>query len=166
MMRRRQLSLVFHGAFFMLVAMSTGTPGFYIAIHQNLEDPTRMYFRQTHSILIATGIWMIATGGVLPLLKLADRGLSVLVYSLIASGYTFLIALGVLGFGVLGIASILNPPTTQAPLWDQLTNAPCYLGYVYIVLVSVSGLLSFIAIAAIVYGAYKAKRLSPLDAIH
>jgi ABC-type antimicrobial peptide transport system permease subunit len=72
----------------------------------------------------------------------------------------------VLGFGVLGIASILNPPTKQAPLWDQLTNAPYYLGYVYIVLVSVSGLLSFIAIVAIVYGAYKAKRLSPLDAIH
>jgi hypothetical protein len=107
-----------------------------------------------------------SNGGVLPLLKLADRGISVLVYSLIASGYTFLVALGVLGIGVIGIASILNPTTTQAPMWDQLMKADYYLGYVYIVLISVSGLLSFIAVVAIVYGAYKAKRLSPLDAIH
>ncbi len=160
MTRRRQLSLVLHGAFFMLVAMSAGTPGFYIAIHQELQNHIRVYFRQTHSILIATGIWMIATGGVLPLLKLTDRGISVLAYSLIVSGYTFLVALG-----VLGIAFILNPPT-QANLWDQLMNAHYYLGYVYIVLISVSGLASIIPGVAIVYGAYKAKRLSPLDAIH
>ena len=161
MTRSRQLSLVLHGAFFMLVAMSAGTPGFYIAIQKELQDPIRMYFRQAHSILIATGIWMIATGGILPLLKLTERGISILVYSLIVSGYTFLVALG-----VLGIAFKLKHPT-QAPLWPQLMDKDYHhLGYVYIVLISVSGLTSFIAGVAIAYGAYKGKRLSPLDAIN
>ncbi len=160
MTRRAQQRLVFHGALFMVVAMSAGTPGFYIAIHQEWTQYLRQYFRQAHSILISTGIWMIATGAALPSLELTERGIAALVWSLIVSGYTFLVALG-----VLGLAFLLKRPTLPKQ-WDQLMATPYHLGWVYVTLISLSGAASFLAGAATVFGTYKALHRSPLDAIH
>jgi len=161
MTRRSGLLLFFHGALFLVISMSAGTPAFFIATHQLLNDPIRQYFRQSHAIFIATGIWMIATGAALPLLQLTERGISTLAWSLVISGYTFLVALAVLFVGFQ-----LYPPSANQKQWDSLMATPYHLGWLYVGLVVLSGITSFFPALLIVWGTYKATRYSMLDMIH
>ncbi|MGO9450124.1 MAG: hypothetical protein ACLQDV_03600 [Candidatus Binataceae bacterium] len=160
MTRRGRSLLIFNGALLMLLAMSAGIPGFPLAIHKEWLNPVRQYFRQAHSILMVTGIWLLVTGLVLPSLELTDRWILTVTWSLILSGYSFLAALVVLAIGFM-----LNPPIYLIQ-WDQLVTTPYHLGGVYTALVSVSGLTSFIGGLCIVMGSYKMIRRSTLDMIH
>jgi hypothetical protein len=161
MIRRSQLRLILHGALFMVISMTAGTPAFFIATHYAMNEPVRQFFRQSHSIFMVTGIWMIATGAALPLLELTERGIATLVWSLLVSGYTFLVALAVF-FAALRI----YPPNAKNTQWETLKATPYHLGWIYIGLVVVSGATSFLPGVLIVWGAWKAAKHSPLDAIH
>jgi len=76
MQRRSQLRLILHGAIFMVVTMTVGVAQFWVALHYPFGEPVRQALRSWHSILMTTGIWMIATGAGLPLLELTSRGIS------------------------------------------------------------------------------------------
>jgi len=161
MTRSSQLRLIIHGSFFMLFTMTVGLPELYIAFHFQMDLPIRQILRQSHAIFMATGIWMIATAAVLPLLEHTYRSFSIIVWSLILSGYTFIAALAVLFVGFW-----LNPAAARLPIQIcQLKALPYYLGYLNAALVGLSGITGLIAGLFIFWGAYKAARHSPLDAI-
>lgn len=161
MSRRSQLRLIFHGALFMVISMTVEMPGLLIAFHHALNDPVRQYLRQAHVIVVATGIWMIATGAALPLLELTEKWIATLVWSLVVSGYTFLISLAVLFIGFR-----YDPPDPAKNQWDQTMAIPFPLGWINIGLIGLSGLTSLIPGVLIVWGAWKAMRHSPVDQIH
>jgi len=162
MIRRSQLRLIYHGSLFMVFSMTAGIPGLYIAVNHGMDEPIRQVLRQSHAIFMATGIWMIATAAALPLLEHTERSISIIVWSLVISGYTFIAALAVLFVGFL-----LNPLAAQKLIQkDQLMALPYHLGWINIGLIGFSGLTSFIPGTFILWGAYKAARHSPLDAIY
>jgi hypothetical protein len=159
MTRRSQIRLLFHAAVFILLStMVQVYPGLPTAFHQALSDPARQYLRQAHAILIATGIYMIATSTALPLLELTERGISWLVWSFVISGYTFLGA-----FAALFAGFRYHPPDATKSQWEQTMAIPFPLNWTNIVLVGVSGASSFLPAALIVLGAYRAARHSALE---
>src|SRR5271163_3895516 len=95
MTRRNQLRLIFHGGLIMVISMMVETPGLWYAFHHGTDDLVRLYLRQAHTVLMATGIWLIAAGMTLPLLELEEKGMSMLVWSLVISAYTFMLAVAV-----------------------------------------------------------------------
>jgi hypothetical protein len=160
MTRRSQLRLIYHGALFMVVSMLVQLPGLYVAFSKSLNDPLRQTMRSGHAILMATGIFMIASSMILPLLQLTSRGISWLVWSFVVSGYTFIAALAI---AIPGF--ILNPPD---PSWNQLDQAmslPFPLGWLNLGLIGLSGGSSAIPGFLILFGAYKAMRYSVVDSI-
>ena len=164
MSRRSQLRLIFHGAVFILIStMVQAYPGLQVAFFNLMGDPVRQYLRQAHLILVVTGIYMIASSMVLPLLELTSRGISLLVWSFVVSGYTFLGAFVSLfvGFGLQN-----HPPDPALNQWQQTMAIPFPLNWINIVMVGVSGASSFIPGLLIVWGAYKAMDHSPVDQIH
>jgi hypothetical protein len=160
MTRPSQLRLIFHGSLFMLFTMTLGVPELYIAFNWHMDEPVRQALRQSHAIFMTTGIWMIATAAVLPLLEHTDRSFSIIVWSLVLSGYTFIAALAVLFVGFA-----FKPPVPGQTQWEQLVALPYHLGYLNGGLVGLSGITSLIPGLFIFWGAYKAARHSPLDAI-
>jgi hypothetical protein len=84
--------LVFHGAVMLLIGMLVGLPAFVLGTPRRMDDEVRLFFRQSHLIPVATGAWMIAVAGGLPYLSLSDRGASGLVWSLVISAYSLVIA--------------------------------------------------------------------------
>jgi hypothetical protein len=161
MTRRDQLRLYFHGSLFIVTSMTLGTPGLIITLTRVFLDDYRQFVRQSHVILMLTGIWMLASGAMLPLLDLTQRAISIIVWSLISSGYTFLVAITLLGIILIEVGQPSNPP-----LWELIGKAPFYLGYIYIGVLSISGALSFIPGAIMVAGARKALRQHTQDAVH
>ena len=162
MARHNQMRLVLHGGLFMVISMvAAGIPGFVAATHHLINDPIRQFFRQSHSIFMATGIWMIATAPVLSWLGLTARGIASLVWSLVISGYTFLVALIVLFIGFQ-----LHAPSANEEQWKTLMAMPGHLGWIYIWLVALSGSASLVAGALIVRGAYKAAQKPLSDFVH
>jgi len=161
MTRRSQLRLIYHGALFMVVSMLVQLPGLYVAFSKLLNDPLRQAMRSGHAILIATGIFMIASSMILPLLQLTSRGISWLVWSFVVSGYTFIdaLAIAIPGF-------ILHPPganlTTQ---WQQAMSLPYHLGWLNVGLIGLSGGSSAVPGFLILFGAYKAMKYSVVDSI-
>src|ERR1700691_3578565 len=95
MTRRNQLRLIFHGALVLTLSMIVETPGLWYAFNHGTDDLVRFYLRQAHSVLMVTGIWMIASGMALPLLELTARGVTWLAWSLVFTAYTFAAAVGV-----------------------------------------------------------------------
>src|SRR5580700_3264559 len=94
---RSQLRLYFHGSLFIALAMSLATlPLYTITLRREFLDTYRQFVRQSHLILVLTGIWMLASGAMLPLLDLTQRSISITVWSLVSSGYTFLLAIALL----------------------------------------------------------------------
>ena len=92
MTRRGTLRLIFHGTIFLAIGMLVGFPGFLYGPPKSIDDEFRLFFRQSHLIPIATGVWLIANGAALPNLNLKNGSASLLVWSLIVSSYSLLLA--------------------------------------------------------------------------
>jgi hypothetical protein len=79
--------LVFHGAIVLLVGLLCGYP----TVVESLSSPGRLW-HTAHEALLMIGIWLLATSSVLATITLDRRDASALVWSLIATGYGFMIA--------------------------------------------------------------------------
>jgi len=152
MARRAALWLILHGAIVMLIGMFVGFPGFAVSRHCPMTSDMRLFFRQSHLIPLATGIWMIAIAGVLPQLSLSDRGASALVWSLVVSAYSLVVAQTVWGIA-LRIGSDIKVPPAEYP---------------YDAALAVTALGALIGVCLILYGAYSALRQSenPVRMVH
>jgi len=152
MARRAALWLILHGAIVMLIGMFVGFPGFYVSRICPMTDDLRLFFRQSHLIPLATGIWMIAIAGGLPQLSLTDRSASALVWSLVVSAYSFILAQIVWGIALR--------------MGSDITQPPAEYPYAAALLVTAAGAL--IGTFLIVSGAYSALRQSenPVRMVH
>jgi hypothetical protein len=158
MTRRNQVRLIFHGAVFIVIStMVEAFPGLLITFHNVMSDPVRQYWRQSHSILMVTGIYMIATSMALPLLELTSRGISWIVWSFVVTGYSFIGASATIFLGLY-----LHPPDPKCNQWDQTMAIGFPLNWVNIILVGITGAASFLPGLLMVVGAYKASRHSVL----
>ncbi len=152
MARRAALWLILHGAIVMLIGMVVGFPGFIVARDYPMTDDIRLFFRQSHLIPLATGIWMIAIAGGLPQLSLTDRSASALVWSLVVSAYSLVVAQAIWGTALRWVAGITQPPAEYP--------------YAAALIVTAAGAL--IGTCVILYGAYSALRQSenPVRMVH
>ena len=141
----------------MLVGMLVGIPGLAFT-SLSINDEFRLFYRQTHLIPIAQGAWMIASGAVLPSLALSDVLASALVWSMIVSGYSLLVAQSAWGTALaLGWTMSAGSGVEHSPL------APLYLGALV-----ATGLTALAGIILIMVGAFSALREmnSPARTIH
>ena len=92
MKQRLQLELVFHGSIILLIGMLLGIPYAGAIVHGWGDEAVRAW-RVAHVGESAAGLSLIAVGGIVALLALEDGAMSVLVWSLIASGYAFTVGL-------------------------------------------------------------------------
>src|SRR5271165_140937 len=120
MARRAALWLILHGSIVMLIGMFIGFPGFAVSRDYPMTSDMRLFFRQSHLIPLATGIWMIAIAGGLPQLTLSDRSASALVWSLVVSAYSFVVAQIVWAIA-LRIGSHITEPPAEYPYDAALT---------------------------------------------
>lgn len=141
--------------------MAVGFFQFWVALHFSFDEPARQALRQWHAILMTTGIWMIATGAGLPLLELTSRGISWLVWSLVLSGYTFILSLGVLLLGFW-----VYPKAMSEHIQMVQIAALHWFGWINVVLIIFNGVTSMIPAAIIVRGAVMGMRHTPIDDIH
>jgi hypothetical protein len=154
-MSRAQLRLYLNGAVFILIAMLIGTyPGFRLATHNVSVDILRQEIRQSHLILVATGLWLIATGATLPTLEPGKRLISILVWALIVSGYTFLPAVAIHTAIILLDAN----PDPAVPQWIILSRASYHLGAIYQVSIGISALASAVGGIAMIEATRRALR--------
>jgi hypothetical protein len=160
MTRRSQLRLLYHGALFMVVSMLVQFPGLWVAFTKLSSDPVRQVMRSGHAILMATGIFMVASSSILPLLQLTSRGISWLVWSFVVSGYTFI---GAISIAIPGF--IHRPPDPSWNQWQQAMSLPFHLGWLNVGLIGVSGGSSAIPGFLILFGAYRAMKYSVVDSI-
>ena len=162
MTRRGQLYLYFHGTLFIVIAMIAATyPLYAYTLRSEFTDIHRQYARSSHLILVVTGVWMVASASMLPLLNLTQRWVSVIVWTLIASGYTFIVAIA-----LFAVILRMSPDWDGVDQWVMLEAAPYYLGYVYIVILTISGLTSLLPGILMVGGTYKALQQYAQNAVH
>lgn len=152
MARRAALWLILHGAIVMLIGMFVGFPGFPVSRHDPMTSDLRLFYRQSHLIPLATGIWMIAIAGGLPQLSLTDRSASALVWSLVVSAYSLVLAQTVWAIALLNGRDIKKPPAE----------------YPYDAALAVTAVGALIGVCLILYGAYSALRQSenPVRTVH
>ena len=158
MARRGTLRLIFHGTIFLAIGMLVGFPGFLYGPPKSIDDEFRLFFRQSHLIPIATGIWLIASGAVLPNLNLKNGSASLLVWSLIVSSYSLLLAQAAWFTALqLGWTEKAGKPVIHTPL------APLYIGALVVVAVG-----AVIGNTVMLLGAYSALRQldRPVGMIH
>lgn len=113
---RARLRLVFHGAVVLLAGLLCGYP----TVVESLggEESVRLW-HTAHEALIMMGVWILATSSVFPTLVLPRREAAGLVWSLLAMGYGFMIAL-VIG-GVTGTTSFSPGQTVVS--WIAFTGS-------------------------------------------
>ncbi|HET7789341.1 MAG TPA: hypothetical protein VFK78_00935 [Gemmatimonadales bacterium] len=102
-----RLRLILHGAIVLLAGLLSGFP----TVVEAMQGEAPRYWHTAHEALIMMGIWMLAASSLLPVLVLAKREARVLLWSLYAMGYGFVVAL-VLG-GAIGV-SPFSPGDTPA----------------------------------------------------
>lgn len=162
MTRRSQVRLIFHGAVSIVIStIVEAFPGLLIAFHNVMSDPVRQYWRQSHSILMVTGIFMIATSAALPFLELTSRGISWIVWSFVVTVYSFIGASATIFVGLYR-----HPPDPTCTQWQQTMAIGFPLNWINIILVGITGAASLIPGFLILRGAYMAMRYSPLDELH
>jgi hypothetical protein len=171
MTRRSQLRLIFHGAVFIVIStMMEAYPGLLITFHNVMSDQVRQYWRQGHSIMMVTGIYMIATSMALPLLELTSRGISWIVWSFVVTVYSFIGATAAIFLGFYlhppDPSCTQYPPDPSCTQWQQTMAIGFPLNWANIILVGITGAASFIPGVLILRGAYMAMRYSPIDEIH
>jgi hypothetical protein len=82
-----QRRLVLHGAIILLAGFLCG----YAAVFEEVSRSGRTW-QAAHAALLLTGVWLIATAAVLPLLELPRRERTALIVSLIGGAYSFMAA--------------------------------------------------------------------------
>ena len=91
-MRRAQLQIFFHGLIVVLVGILCGVPYGQAITHGWGEEAVRGW-RLAHFSLVFGGIWLLVVAAVSHLLVLSSRGITILVCSVVTSGYAFTLAL-------------------------------------------------------------------------
>src|SRR5512132_2043560 len=97
--RENALKIVAHGAAVTLIALVCGLP----AIVEGMSGSGRVWLG-AHAALLTLGVWLLASGALLPWLQLARREATALVASLIVMTYSFTTA--VLIQAITGVRSI------------------------------------------------------------
>ena len=97
-MKRAQLRILFHGLIVLLIGLLCGVPYGRAITHAWGEEAVRAW-RFAHFGLVLAGIWLMVVAGVSQLLLLSTRGITILLYSVVVSGYGFTIALVVAALG-------------------------------------------------------------------
>jgi len=102
-MKRAQRQILLHGLIVLLVGLVCGVP-YGRAITQGWGEEAVRGWRLAHFSLVFGGVWLLVVAAVSHLLVLGRRGIAILVYSSVTSGYAFTVALlvGALG-GVRGL---------------------------------------------------------------
>jgi hypothetical protein len=90
--KRLRLQVLLNGVVVLLVGFLCGVPYSQAILNEWGESAIRGW-RTAHLGLVVGGIWLIATAGVLDLVRLGPTAISTLVALLIASGYGFSVAL-------------------------------------------------------------------------
>ena len=131
--------LIFHGSVILLVGLLCGAP-FGRAIVRGAPEATVRAWRVAHAGVAVGGILLLALIAAVPQLQLSATAILVLVWSFIASGYGFALALPLGAYsGYRGLK--LEPP---------LVNRVVYFGN----MVSVIG--SLVGVVLLLVGAYAA----------
>jgi hypothetical protein len=159
MTRRNQIRLIFHGALVLTLSMLVEVPGLWFSFNHHPDNLVRFYLKQAHSVLMVTGIWMIATGMTLPLLELTARGISWVAWSLVYTAYTFALSVGIF---IAELARLHLDPQKYPDQIDQLHQMPRYIQWINLSFLGATGATSLIAGVLIVTGAYKASKHSVL----
>jgi hypothetical protein len=110
-MKRAQRQILLHGLIVVLVGLLCGVP-YGRAITQGWGEEAVRGWRLAHFSLVFGGMWLLVVAAVSHLLVLSRRGITILVVSVVTSGYAFTLALivGAIG-GVRGLeatGSVLN----------------------------------------------------------
>jgi cytochrome c oxidase assembly factor CtaG len=82
-----QHRLVLHGAIILLVGFLSG----YVAVFEEVSRSGHAW-QAGHAALLLTGVWLMATAAVLPLLELPRREAKALLVSLTGGAYSFMAA--------------------------------------------------------------------------
>src|SRR3954469_10321676 len=82
-----QRRLVLHGAIILLSGLLCG----YLAVAEEVGGSGRAW-QAGHAALLLTGVWLMATAAVLPLLELPRRERTALLLSLTGGAYSFMTA--------------------------------------------------------------------------
>jgi len=111
MLPRAQRQILLHALIVLLVGLLCGAP-YGRAITQGWGEEAVRGWRLAHFSLVVGGIWLMVVAATLQLLVLGARGIAILKYSVMTSGYGFTVALviGAAG-GVRGLeatGSMLN----------------------------------------------------------
>ena len=141
MTKRHQLLLLLHGAIVLFIGLVFGLP-FGAALSRDWGNKSVQVWRVAHSGTVAVGVMLLAIGGTLGRLVLRDRVVSVLVWSLVASAYSFTLAL--LLHAVVGVRGYRPTP----PILNVVAFASNLVGVLGAVL----------GVALVIYGAYVALR--------
>ncbi len=146
MNERRQIQMLFHGAIVLFMGLLFGLP-FGVAVTMGWGGESVQAWRVAHAGMVAVGLMLIAIGAALRHQVLGQRLASWLVWSLVASAYSFTLA--VLLGGVAGVKGF--QPTGPILNWIAfLSNMVGILG-------------SLTGVALTIRGAYAALRTPPAD---
>lgn len=138
-MNQPQTQMLFHGAVVLFVGLLCGLP-FGAGVARGWGDESVRSWRVAHSGVAGIGVMLIAIGAALQHMVLGERGVLLLVWSLLVSAYAFTLAM------VLGsIAGVRGLRPSGPPL-----NVAVFVGN----MVGVAGSLFGVALA--VYGMYAA----------
>lgn len=136
-----QMQILVHGGIVLFVGLLCGIP-FGTAVAKASDDEAVRAWRVAHSGGVTVGLMLIAVGAVLHRLLLGDRAISVLVWSLVVSAYsfTFGMVLAAMG-GVRGLRA----------------TGPA-LNWVVFAAYMVGSLGALLGVALVIFGAYAALR--------
>jgi len=115
-----QRRLVLHGAIILLIGLLCG----YAAVFDEVSRSGRTW-QAAHSALLLTGVWLIATAAVLPLLELPRREWKAFLLSLTGGAYSFMTA--VLIQAITGVRAI-SPDVAGIGLVAFAANLLAVLG--------------------------------------
>jgi predicted permease len=115
-----QRRLILHGAIILLVALLCG----FSAVIEEASRSGRTW-QAAHSALLLTGVWLIATAAVLPLLELPRRERNAFLLSLTGGAYSFMTA--VLIQAVTGVRAI-SPDVSGISLLAFAANVLAVFG--------------------------------------
>ena len=97
-MTRTQRQILLHGLIVLLVGLLCGAPYGRAITHGWGEEAVRGW-RLAHFSLVVGGIWLMVVAASLHLLVIGARGIAILQYSAMTSGYGFTVALVVAAAG-------------------------------------------------------------------
>lgn len=122
MLNAERPRLIFHGSIIMLLALACGLP----SVVEVSVGTTRMW-QAAHSALLLMGVWMLAQAAILKLIVLKHNELTVVTWSLIATGYSLSFAAVVQA--LTGVRS-LGPSTSVIHMAVFIANLFVVLGSV------------------------------------